>query len=253
MDRGTYSAASGGLLQMRKIEVQNNNLANISTVGFKRQYLTSEAQSFDNTFASLLGGKDPYALPDHQRTPGVENIQTQTDFAQGPIKNTGNPLDVALRNPKDFFVINSPEGTTYTRAGNFAISATGELVTSDGSQVQGDGGAISIPGPGASITPDGSIRQNGNFIARLQVVRFTDTSGLEQTGAARFKLKAGQTAPAQVQAMLEPQALEMSNVSAISAMVDLMITNRAFEAYTKASQTIDGLNQTAITQIGRRQ
>jgi len=238
---------------MRKLEVQNNNLANINTVGFKRQYLTSEAQSFDNTFAKLIAGKDPYALPDHQRTPGVENVKTQTDFAQGPIQDTGNPLDVALRNPNDFFVVNTPEGTQYTRAGNFTLSATGEIVTPDGMQVQGDGGALIANGPGVAIGADGSVRANGVSVGRLKVVRFSDPSGLEQTAGSRFKVAAGQSAPTPVDGGIVPQALEMSNVSAVSSMVDLIVTNRAFEAYTKAAQTIDGLNQSAITQLGKRQ
>jgi flagellar basal body rod protein FlgG len=239
---------------MRKLEVQNNNLANLNTVGFKRQYLTAETQGFENTFASLLKkDKAPFAQPDHVRTPGVENIQTRTDFAVGPIKNTGNPLDVALRNANEFFVVNTPEGPMYTRAGNFAINGSGELVTQDGMQIQGEGGAVAITGPGASISADGSVRVNREAVGRLQVVRFTDPGTLERVGGTRFKLAAGQQQPAAVEPSLEPQALEMSNASAISSMVDMIVINRAFEAYTKAAQTIDGMNQSAISQIGKRQ
>ena len=105
MDRGIYTSASAGLYQLRKLEVVNNNLANINTVGFKKQILTGETQSFDQTLASAVAKDDPYAKGDHDRTPGVVNSRTVTDFTVGAIKNTGNPLDVALRNPNDFFVI----------------------------------------------------------------------------------------------------------------------------------------------------
>ena len=252
MDRGTYAAASGGLLQFRKLEIQNNNLANINTAGFKRQYLSNEVQGFDSTFAHALRGQDPYAQPDHVRTPGAVQVQSRTDFAQGPIKETGNPYDVALKKPNDFFVINTSEGTQYTRAGNFSFSVDGTLVTQDGFAVQGEGGAIQIPGPGATIGPDGTVRAQGQTVGRVQAVRFADPNELERVGSSRFKVPAGGAAPTAVDPELIPQSLEMANVSAVSSMVDLIVTNRAFEAYTRAAQTIDSMNQSAITQVGRR-
>lgn len=258
MDRGTYAASSGGLLQFRKLEVQNNNLANINTVGFKRKFLTSEQQEFDSTLARNLGASDPYARPDHTRTPGAAEVSTLTDFSQGPIKETGNPFDVALRKPNDFFVVNTPEGTQYTRAGDFTLDGTGTLVTPEGYVVQGDGGAIQIQQAGASFTDDGQIfvpgvaGAPGTSIGRLQVVRFDNPQVLQSAGGNRFTLPAGQTGPQAAEPELVPRSLEMANVSAVSGMVELIVTNRAFEAYTKASQTIDQMNQSAISQIGRR-
>lgn len=258
MDIGTYVATSSGMLQMKKLEVQNNNLANINTVGFKGQFVVAEPQSFDNTLASTIDEKDPYARADQKRFQNVADVKTQIDFSQGAIQNTGNPLDAALRSPKDFFVINTPQGERYTRAGNFTLDTTGQLVTVDGYQVMGEGGAISAQAPGVSIFPDGSVRAGANVgpqpnvVGRLRVVRFEDTSGLEATEGARFKIKSGPK-PVQVDPRVEPQALEMSNVSAITGMVDLITTNRAFEAYTKAAQTLDSMNQAAVSQLGRRQ
>jgi flagellar basal body rod protein FlgG len=132
------------------------------------------------------------------------------------------------------------------------LNGNGELVTQDGFQVQGDGGAIQLNGPGASITSDGSIRVQGQTVGRLQVVRFDDPNGLQHIEGTRFKLTSGGSQPAQVDPMVEPQALEMSNVSAITGMADLITTSRAFEAYTKAATAIDSLNTLAITQVGRR-
>lgn len=253
MDRGTYAAASAGFLQFRKLEVQNNNLANLDTVGFKRQFLTNEVQPFDQTLANALGGADPYAKPDHDRTPGAINVKTVTDFASGPIKTTGNPFDVALADPRDFFVINTPNGIEYTRAGDFRLDGEGNIVTPDGSAVQGDGGPIAINGPGGSITPNGTVLQGTTPIGRLQVVRVDDPTTLDRAGNNRFKVQAGKPAPAAVDAQIITSSLEMSNATPVSSMVDLIVTNRAFEAYTKAAQTIDQLNQTAIGQVGRRQ
>jgi flagellar basal body rod protein FlgG len=91
-----------------------------------------------------------------------------------------------------------------------------------------------------------------NIVGKLKVVRFADTSGLEATEGTRFKLN-GNKRPVPVDPLVEPQSLEMSNVSAITGMVDLISTNRAFEAYTKAAQTLDTMNQASTTQLGRKQ
>lgn len=252
MDRGTYSAASGGLLQLRKLEVVNNNLANTNTAGFKKQILTGEAQSFDDTFARLVEGKDPYARPDHLRTPGVTNVKTVTDFSPGAIRQTGNEFDVALRGAKDFFVVSTPDGLQYTRAGNFTIGVDGSLSTVDGLAVQGDGGPITIDQGTVKLSPDGSVLVNGAEVGRIQVVRVEDLDSLEPRGGTRFALRAGTGAPAAVDADLIVGSLEMANVSTISSMVDLIAANRAFQMYTKTAETVDTMNQTAINQIGRR-
>jgi len=252
MDLGWYASVSAGVYNMQKLEVQNNNLANINTVGFKRQIMTADQEQFSQTLASAVTSGDSLTQADQQQVPLVTGVRAVTDFSPGAISKTGNPLDCALKNAKDFFVVNTPNGTVYTRAGNFTLNGAAELVTQDGFQVQGDGGTVQITGPGASITSDGSIRVQGQTIGRLQVVRVQDTNTLEHIEGTRFKVKTGAPQPVQVDPTVEPSALEMSNVSAITGMVDLITTNRAFEAYTKAAATIDGLNTLAITQVGRR-
>jgi len=249
MDSGMYAAASAGLLQFRKLDVVNNNLANANTAGFKKQLVIGEVQSFDRTLARLVEQKDPYARGDHARTAGTVNIQTVTDFSPGSIQHTGNTLDVALQNANDFFVINTPEGNQYTRAGNFTLNSESQLVTVDGYTVAGEGAEITTNGPGASIAPDGSVRVNGQEVGRLAVVRFEDPMQLQRVGSARFALPEGAAAPQTIAADLIPQSLEMSNVSAISSIVDLITANRAFGMYTKSAQTIDQMNDTAISKV----
>jgi len=252
MDRGTYSAASGGLVQFRKLEIVNNNLANSNTPGFKREVLVGQEQTFDQTLARLVQGKDPYAKGDHERTPGVVNIEARTDFSPGPIKFTGNPYDLALKNPKDFFVINTPEGEQYTRAGDFTLGADGALVTQDGQPVAGEGGTITVSGTGINISPDGSVRSNTTPLGRIRVVRFDDPNSLQRIGHTRFQLAQGQPAPRVVDGELEPGSLEMSNVSSITSVLDLITTNRAFDMYTRSAKTIDDMNNSAISQVGRK-
>lgn len=250
MDSGTYAAASSGIAQLRKLDVVSNNLANVNTPGFKRQLLVREKMDFDETLAKVQN-LDKLAKDDIVRTAGVANLRTETDFSPGAIKNTGNVYDVALRNPNDFFVVATPRGQEYTRAGNFTLNANGEIVTQDGLVVQGDGGPITVNGPGVSISPAGIVRTTNGEVGRFQVVRFEDTKGLERTSAARFQLKPGAAAPAAVEADVVPESLEMSNVSAISGVLDIIAANRAFQAYAKSAETIDSLNQAAISQVGK--
>lgn len=252
MDRGTYIAASGGLAQFKKLEIVNNNLANINTVGFKREVLEGEAQSFEKTLASVISGKDPYAKGDNDRTQAVVNVGASTDFTQGPIQSTSNPLDVALRSSNEFFAVNTPEGLQYTRAGNFTLNSEGTLVTQDGFEVQGDGGAIQLSGPGATIQSDGTVLAGNKVQGALAVYKFEDPSTLIRAGGNRFSVSKGSSAPAQVRANIATGSLEMSNVSAITSVTDLMSAQRAFQMYTKAADSIDTINQAAINQIGRR-
>ena len=252
MERGTYISASGGMVQLRKLDVVNNNLANVNTVGFKKEMLVGSTQTFDQTLAKAVAGKDPYARGDHDRTPGAVGVQSVTDFSQGPIKNTGNELDVALRRKNDFFVINTPQGPRYTRAGNFTLNAANEISTLDGMQVSGDGGAITVTGAPIEISPNGNVTARGLPVGKLQVVHFDDPSQLVREGGSRFALGAGQAQPPAIEPDIEARSLEMSNVSAISSMIDLIAASKGFEMYTKTAQTIDAMNQTAIGQVGRR-
>lgn len=251
MDRGIYAAASSGLAQLQKLEAINNNLANINTPGFKKQFITTDTQSFDQTLASMEPGIDEYARGDHERAPGVLNIQSNTDFSVGPVSFTGNPMDVALRQSKDFFQINGPNGVQYTRAGSFTLNEAGEIVTPDGFQVQGDGGPITVSGGRVEITQDGSVMVGGALVARLGVARFDNTDQLERVGDNRFVLQRGGPAPTDVPADLIPRSLEMSNVTAVSSIVELISAQRAFQAYARTTESIDALNQAAINQIGR--
>ncbi len=252
MDRGTYVAASAGMAQMRKLEIVNNNLANINTPGFKRLILVGEEQTFDQTLAGVTAKDDPYARGDHDRMPSVTNLQSEIDFSQGPIAYTGGNLDAALRDPKDFFVISTPAGLQYSRAGNFTLTSGGELVQPDGMQVQGDGGPIAVSTGKVTINDDGSVRSNGTVVGRLQVVRFEDPAKqLIAAGGTRYALKPNTTPPQQVDPRVIGGSLEMANVSAISSMIDIIAASRGFQMYTKSAESIDTMNQAAISQIGR--
>lgn len=252
MDRGTYIAASGAFAQMRKLEIVNNNLANLNTAGFKKEILVGKEQSFDETLASVVAANDPYAKGDHDRTPGVVDLQSKTDFSPGPIKETGNKLDLALRNPNDFLVVSTASGPRYTRAGNLTLNENNELATQDGVAVSGEGGPITVPPGALSISANGVVFSNGIQAGKLQVVRFEDPSTLRREGGARFFQPPAAAAPTAVEPELINESLEMANISVINSMLDLVSVSRTFDMYTKATQSVDQLNQVAISQVGRR-
>lgn len=249
VDRGSYVAASGGVFQFWRMEVVNNNLANINTVGYKRQVLVGEQEAFESTLASQLQA-DPYAATDHEQSPPVSNIRSYIDFSPGSIQTTERPLDVALKDPRDFFVIDTPDGEQYTRAGHFTLNSNGQMVTPDGHLVQGDGGSITIGSNPVNISNTGLVKSGEAIVGQIRVVRFNDTSGLKQVEGTRFT-NDGLTAAENVDvADMIPNALEMSNMSVVEGMIEMISANRAFGQYAKSQQTLDEMNQQAIREIG---
>lgn len=245
MDRGLYTAASGGLARTRELDIVSNNLANVNTVGFKAQRLITHQQSFNDTLASTIAERDPSAKGDFDRTPGVVSAGTVTDFSQGPIRQTDNPFDVALGEENTFFVVLTPEGEAYTRAGNFTMDGERNLVTADGLPISGSGGQITLPPGKVSIASNGAVQVDGQILDTLRVVRFDDLQQLKRSEGARFVADGAQ--PQAVDAPnLVPGAVEMPNFNVVQAMVDMITVQRAFESYQKTVRTIDELNEEAL-------
>jgi flagellar basal-body rod protein FlgF len=254
MDRGSYDAASGGLVNLRLMDVVANNLANVNTAGFKKEFISTNVQEFSQTLAAKLKVIDPNLKNDHLRLPAAVNISTKTDFSQGPIKYTGNVLDVALTRPNDFLVVITPNGPRYTRSGNFNISSSGQLVNSDGFPVSGDGGAISITQPNAKISENGTLYAGNQQLGKIQVVRINNPENLERVGGNNFKPKNNlPITQSPVEPELAVQSIEMPNISITEAMVQMINAHRGFQMYTKIAQSIDSLNQEAISRVGRSQ
>jgi len=250
MSSDIYTAASAGLYAMRKLEVVSNNLANANTVGFKAQRLVSREQSFEDTLASKLPNMPARAEIDHLRAPGVVDIETMTDFELGAVNDTGNPLNVAIAKPNNFFVVQTDQGEAYTRAGNFTLNSNGELVTPDGNPVMGEGGPIALPPEGApKISSGGAITVNNEIVGQLRVVEFDDLTKLERAEGTRFTAKDG-AAPRDVEANLVTGALEMPNISIVSSMIDMIEASRSFESYTKVAQELSSLTDATIRRAG---
>src|SRR4051795_13161660 len=170
MIRGLYSAASGMMTAMRRMELVTNNLANAQTVGFKQERTASQ------TFAEALIQVDgtPAKLPaqDEVGRMGMATVAEEPllDFTQGALQETGRATDMALEGP-GFFKIQSPDGIRYTRDGGFTRDADARLTTPEGDLLLGeDGNPITIPGGRMEVRPDGTVEVEGQAIAKVAMV-----------------------------------------------------------------------------------
>lgn len=245
MDRGLYAASSGGLHRTREVQVISNNLANANTVGFKAERLVNRQQNFQDTLAGRLENMPNRAQVDHQHTPGVVHVSSETDFTQGPIHHTGNPLDVALQEGEVFFAIQTEQGERFTKAGNFSLDSNSQITTPDGGLVLGNGGPITVGEGDVRITPSGIVLSDGEEVGRIRTVRVTNVEDMRREEGVRFRL-AGDARAEDAETSLVPGAVEMPNINVVESMVQLISAQRGFEAYQKTAQSINEVNETAL-------
>lgn len=249
MLNGLYTAASGMLLQEKRLDILSNNLANINTTGFKmdtpnfESYIKKDSSYPQNIITESTYNKTINAT---SRIGGV-----YTDFSPGQIRQTGNKFDLALNNPKSFFAVDTPFGVRFTRSGNFTVNTRGELVTQEGfSVLSTNNNPIVIPEGDAAILGNGEISVNGANLDTIQVMEFEDNSKLQKTGYNLYEavgtLPVASESPEVVQGYLE-----MSNINAVREMVNMITAQRAFETYQRVIRTIDTLNDRAANELGK--
>lgn len=209
----------------RRQEVVANNLANVSTPGFKGA----------RVFARLLedGGPAPHV---------------RDDLRSGPVSLTGRPLDVAL-DGDGFLVVGGEAGERYVRGGSLAVDGAGQLVTSEGWRVLGEGGSLVLPPGEVSIAVDGAITVDGSEVGRLRVER--PGSPPLREGANRWVPQGEGTSLSREEVRLRQGHLEESNVDPVSALVEMIEIQRAYGAVQRTLQTRDGVRQTIATELGR--
>ncbi len=206
----------------RQFEQIANNLANVSTTGYKRQ-----RSDFLSALRSQMTGSDTVLQAQ------VAMKQT-VDFSQGNLIQTGRSLDLALSG-SGFFVIETPDGPRYTRSGAFLVSATGQLVDSQGRMVSGESGPIVVPAgtdlSRLAVGGDGQVSAAGVLIGRLRIVDFGDQQGkLQPVGASCFQASAdANPAPAQ-KATVRQGFQESSNVQMVEELVAMITVSRMYEA-----------------------
>jgi flagellar basal-body rod protein FlgG len=242
------------------MDVISNNLANVSTSGFKRARAVFEDLLYQTIRQPGAQSSEQTQLPSGlQIGTGVKPVATERVFTQGNLQQTGNSKDVAIQG-NGFFQVLMPDGTTaYTRDGSLQTDANGQLVTASGYAVQP---AITVPADTQtlSIARDGtvSVQQAGSAtpvtIGTLQLAMFVNPAGLQSLGENLYGETASSGTPSSNApgsngaGLLNQGYVETSNVNVVEELVNMIQTQRAYEINSKAIQTSDQMLQ-RLTQL----
>jgi flagellar basal-body rod protein FlgF len=234
---GFYIAATGMEALQRRQDVLANNIANVSTPGFK-----AERPITEGFYAELLKSMRGPAFFARYEAPGggVRLDKTYLAWPPGPLHETGNPLDIALQG-NGMLAVQTPQGERFTRNGALTLAADGTLVTKHGFPVLSvAGNPIRIEGGNIVITQEGRVLVNGTEAAQLRLVEATDPQVLIPQGLDL--LNAGDTTrlrPA-VATTVHQGMLENANVNVPKALIELTLAMRAYEANQRVIQAMDG-------------
>jgi flagellar basal-body rod protein FlgF len=242
MDPLTSTAASGLRSSMESLDLLANNLANAQTTGFKTDrefynlYTASEAEE--------PGAYDPTRMPTIDRN--------WTDYAQGALRQTANPTDLAISGG-GFFTVAGPNGAMYTRNGAFQFTPDGQLVTGEGYPLQGsDGKPVQLdPLKPFEVTPQGDFRQGARLAGSIQMVSFAKNSELSKQGATLFRFDGAPASVSPATGQVLQGKLEDSNVGNAESAVRLVSVMRQFEILQKAIGIGAEMNQKAIQEVAK--
>jgi flagellar basal body rod protein FlgG len=241
MIRGIYTSASGLVAAQRRMDELAGNVANVSTTGFKQILATQEDYG---TGVGLSLGDGALATGLGRLYYGTVAVGATVDRLQGPLISTGDPTDLAISGD-GLFVVGTPAGVGYTRAGDFVLDADGTLTTQEGYPVlDTNGQPITVPGGAGSFTvsKDGTVAGTGQ---RLAFVAFPAT-GLSVMGENLYTLTGAVQPVAAGAGSIEQGFLEGSNVDLAGSMTDLIALERMFQFSAKSltlqDQTLDDAN-----------
>ncbi|NDY42262.1 flagellar basal-body rod protein FlgG [Dissulfurirhabdus thermomarina] len=251
MIRGLYSAASGMNAQQLNLDTIANNLANVNTTGFKRSRADFEDLLYQTLRMPGTENADGTQVPTGMQVGmGVRPAAVQKIFTQGDYENTGNELDWAIEG-RGFFKIISNGEELYTRAGAFKLDRDGFIVTSNGDRLQPE---FAVPNGTARITIDAygnlvASDQSGAPLASAQLTLydFPNPAGLYSVGRNLYRPTEASSDPIEGNpgtdnfGTISQGFLEQSNVDVVKEMVDMIITQRAYELNSKAVQTADNM------------
>lgn len=277
MLKGLYTAYTGMINEQHRMDVMTNNLANADTNGYKKEGTTSQA--FDTVLAYKIKDlSEPGNLPKNLGTAktfdedsvdnpdrwvsrtgmnlGVKIGENYVDYSEGPIKETGNTFDLAISD-RGFFAVEytnkaGETSTKYTRDGNFTMDRQGYLVTQDGDFVLDENGRrirmnTALP---VSIDRGGTITQEGTSVATIGLTDFEDYNYLERFGENYFQPVDGAT-EIDSEAQIYSGYLELSNISIVTEMVNMITLQRQYESNQKLITTYDETLDTAVNQLGK--
>ena len=255
MNNSLWISKTGMEAQQMQLDVISNNLANVSTNGFKKSHAVFEDLMYQNLRQVGANTSEQSTLPTGLQVGlGVRAVATSRSFAQGNLQQTSNNLDIAIQG-NGFFQLTMPDGTIgYTRDGAFQIDNQGRMVNSGGLPLSG---GITVPANATaiSVAPDGTVSASvpgstaPQSIGTIAIASFINPPGLEPKGqniyaesAASGQPNAG-TAGANGLGTLMQGFVETSNVNVVQELVTMIQTQRAYEMNSKAIQTSDQMLQ----------
>ena len=257
MLRSLFIAATGMEAQKLNIDVISNNLANVNTSGFKKSRADFQDLMYQTLRTPGTSSAEGTQVPSGiQMGMGVKPIAVQKIFLQGDFVSTGNSLDMVIEGD-GFFQILKPDGTTaYSRSGAFKLDSEGRIVNSDGYPLEP---GITIPAntTSTSIGSDGkvSVMQSGSStpteIGQIELAKFINPGGLISQGKNLYQASASSGEPTTGNAgtegfgTLNQGYLEMSNVNVVEEMVNMIVSQRAYEVNSKAIQASDEMLRVA--------
>lgn len=256
MLRSLYTGWTGMYTEQKRLDVISNNLANATTVGYKKEGVTS--QSFDDVMTIKIRDESEEWK---QRKIGTMNLgvkigEVYTDYSQSSFRETGEDFDLAIEG-EGFFVVNVTDrnGETHerlTRAGQFHKTADGYVVDIDGNHLQSETGdvMVSVDTKDIVIDTDGSIYEDGVLTDRIILRDYEDYDYLKKFGDTYYQPVNGATEKA-AEANIRQGFTEQSNVNVVNEMVNMIAITRAYEANQKVIKTVDDTMELAVSSVGK--
>lgn len=225
---GMTRAAAALRYWERRQEVVSNNLANVSTTGFKGE----------RVFGRTLG--DAITIP-----------ESVTDRRAGTVQPTGRPLDIAIGADDMFLVVGTPRGERLSRGGSLSVDADGRLMDARGNHLLGDRGPIVLPPGAPGIDALGRVSVDGQPVAQLRLERVAAATSLQHEEGTLFVPPTVRQAAPEGAQPLRAGFLEDSNVNSVDSLVDLISIQRAYASTEKAISTLDDVRRTATNELGK--
>ena len=258
MLKNIYGPLSAGKGQERVLEILANNIANSNTTGFKEQEV-SFAAMMANPWPAYTNPNPPAPFktdmsevyPLHGNEMGTVAVSSiRTSFEQGTLRETANPLDVALQG-NGFFTVQTAFGERYTRDGGFALTSDGTLITRNGWTVAGERGPLTGLSEGElRINDRGEVYQGDRFVDRLRITAFADPELLERVGDNAFVHDGAPENMTAFGGQVSQGYLESANVNPMRNMANMITAHRTYEALQKAVQAHDKTMEKGSNEIG---
>ncbi len=244
MDNTSLVGLSQQMASMKAMDVIANNLANLSTPGYRR-----EAVQFEKYVATL-----PASEAEGGNTIDVTFVIDRgvgQNMAPGRLETTNSNLDFAIEGP-GYFAVQTPNGERYTRNGHFRFDDQGQVVTQDGYTLLSDGGAISLqPQDGdLRVGADGSLSTAIQRLGKLRVVNFENERALKKAGAGLYEAPPGVNSTTVATARVRQGMIEKSNVEPVIEIARMMEVMRAYQATAELTKSEENLLKQAIQQLG---